>query len=202
MKLTDNLLRQLPPPARDKRIYYDDAVKGFGCRVSSTGTRTFVLTYRRKADGHQRRITIGSFPDWGVATAREEAKRLKREVDGGVDPLGPKQPVSNKWSFFIEQAIEPTCYLYRHYHPNGDLLYVGVSLHALLRQSRHLKEATWRNLICWIAIEPFETREEALAAEETAIRNEFPKFNSKHNSRRHPFQELAREQSNVSAQQS
>jgi hypothetical protein len=71
MKLTDNLLRQLPAPRRNKRIYYDDAVKGFGCRVSSTGTRTFVLTYRRKSDGQQRRLTIGSFSDWSVVAARE-----------------------------------------------------------------------------------------------------------------------------------
>jgi len=41
-----------------------------------------------KADGRERRFTIGSFPDWGTAAAREEAKRLKRDVDGGGDPVG------------------------------------------------------------------------------------------------------------------
>jgi hypothetical protein len=46
-------------------------------------------------------------------------------------------------------------------------------------------------MICQIVIEPFQTREEALAAEEIAIRTEFPKFNSTHNKRRHPLQELA-----------
>jgi integrase len=93
MKLTDNLLRQLPVPKRGKRIHYDAAVKGFGCRVSSTGTRAFILTYRRKSDAQQRRITIGSFPDWSVAAAREEARRLKRKVDSGGDPLGEQETV-------------------------------------------------------------------------------------------------------------
>jgi hypothetical protein len=47
-------------------------------------------------------------------------------------------------------------------------------------------------MISYILIEPFETREAAVAAEEAAIRDEFPKFNTMHNTRRHPFQELAR----------
>jgi integrase len=38
----------------------------------------------------ERRYTIGSYPDWTVAAAREEAKRLKREIDGGRDPLAKR----------------------------------------------------------------------------------------------------------------
>jgi integrase len=43
------------------------------------------LNYRSR--GVERRLTIGSFPDWPVSPAREEAKRLKRIVDQGGDPL-------------------------------------------------------------------------------------------------------------------
>src|SRR5262245_52036807 len=88
MKLTDNLLRKLPTPESGNRITYDDAVKGFGARVTAAGDRAFILNYRRKLDGRERRITIGSFPDWGTTAAREEAKRLKRAIDGGADPVG------------------------------------------------------------------------------------------------------------------
>jgi integrase len=91
MKLTDNLLRKLPAPERGNRITYDDAVKGFGVRVTAAGRRAFVLNYRRKVDGRERRYTIGSFPDWGTTAAREEAKRLKRAIDGGVDPVGEQE---------------------------------------------------------------------------------------------------------------
>jgi integrase len=55
------------------------------------GGRAFVLNYRRKLDGRERRITIGSFPDWSTTAAREEAKRLKRLVDGGADPVGEQE---------------------------------------------------------------------------------------------------------------
>lgn len=39
----------------------------------------------------------------------------------------------------------------------------------------HLKSASWKTFITIIVIEPFTTREEALAAEELAIRTEYPK---------------------------
>jgi integrase len=55
-------------------------------RLPEAGHRAFVLTYRTKL-GRQRRITIGTFPDWSVVGAREEARRLKREIDSGRDPL-------------------------------------------------------------------------------------------------------------------
>jgi integrase len=88
MRLTNRVVAKLPVPAQGNRLFYDDTVKGFACRVTDAGGRAFVINYFRKADGRERRFTIGAFPDWSVAAAREEAKRLKREIDGGADPVG------------------------------------------------------------------------------------------------------------------
>jgi integrase len=93
VRLTDKLVRTLePPPMKDgkgaNRITYDASVPGFGARITSAGAVSFVLNYRVKATGIERRFTIGTFPAWSVTAAREEAKRLKREVDGGGDPIG------------------------------------------------------------------------------------------------------------------
>jgi integrase len=88
MRLTNRTIAKLPVPARGNRISYDDEIGGFGCRVTAAGNRAFVLNYYRRADGRERRITIGGFPEWSAAAAREEAKRLKREIDGGADPVG------------------------------------------------------------------------------------------------------------------
>jgi integrase len=87
-KLTDALIRKLLAPATGNRITYDASVKGFGVRVTAAGARAFILNYRRRSDGLERRATIGAFPDWSVSTARDEAKRLKRLIDGGGDPVG------------------------------------------------------------------------------------------------------------------
>jgi integrase len=89
-KLTDRFVKSAAAPdeGRPYRIYYDHEVKGFGLRVTKGGFRAFVLNYRSR--GVERRYTIGSFPDWKVSAAREEAKRLKRFVDQGRDPMGER----------------------------------------------------------------------------------------------------------------
>ena len=88
-RLTDDFARSVPAPtALKSKIHYDGAVKGFGLRVTKAGARAFVLNYR--ADGVERRLTIGSYPDWKVSTARKEAMRLKRLVDQGEDPMGER----------------------------------------------------------------------------------------------------------------
>ena len=91
MRLTDIEIKRLASPKRDNRTTFDDAVKGFGIRITPTGARTFILAYRRKSDGKQRRYSIGAFGAWTTTQAREEAKRLKRVVDGGGDPAGERE---------------------------------------------------------------------------------------------------------------
>jgi integrase len=85
-RLTDAAVKRLPAPAKGNRITYDPALPGFGVRVTAAGHRAFVLTYYNRT-GRQRRYTIGAFPDWSVTGAREEARKLKRQIDQGGDPL-------------------------------------------------------------------------------------------------------------------
>src|SRR4051812_787675 len=89
-KLTDGFARSVSTPVSNKPqvIHYDGEVKGFGLRLTKGGARSFVLNYR--ARGVERRYTIGSYPDWKVSAAREEAKRLKRLIDQGRDPMGER----------------------------------------------------------------------------------------------------------------
>ncbi|MBE1237222.1 DUF4102 domain-containing protein [Phaeovibrio sulfidiphilus] len=100
-KLTDRIVKALATPASGNTITYDSDVKGFGVRVTAAEARAFILNYR--IHGRERRYTIGSFPDWPVADAREEAKRLKRDIDLGHDPLGKRienreaPTVANLW---------------------------------------------------------------------------------------------------------
>ncbi len=91
-RLTDAVVRSLPAPAGGNRITYDrgkDAVRGFGVRVTTAAAKSFILNYR--IAGRERRLTIGSYPTWSVARARDEAKRLRREIDTGADPLGERE---------------------------------------------------------------------------------------------------------------
>ena len=88
--LTDKDVSSLEPPETGNVIRYDGAggVPGFGCRITASGVRSFVLSYR--AGGIARRLTIGRYTVWSVTAARKQAAALKRRVDVGEDPLEAK----------------------------------------------------------------------------------------------------------------
>ena len=88
-KLDTSAVKGLEAPATGNRIVYDTDVKGFGCRVTAAGAKSFVLNYRFA--GREHRYTIGSFPDWSVVAARNEAASLKREIDRGRDPMAERE---------------------------------------------------------------------------------------------------------------
>ena len=202
MKFTskaDVELATLPPGVKDK-TWFDETLPGFGLRLRSSGRRCWVVQYDNAA-GVTRRMTLGTTTVLSPAIARERAKNIFAKVRLGADPAADKryavvtsveQRAANKGLAFLREGVEPGGYLYRHYDPSGDLLYVGITLAPLRRQTQHTKTAAWRDMICRIVIEPFKAREGALAAEEIANRTEFPKYNIIHNKHRHPFQELRR----------
>ena len=75
MHLTDIAVRALAAPERGAKIYADDAMPGFGVRVSQGGSRAFTLTM---GEGREQ-ITIGRYPVISLADARAEAKWLLAE---------------------------------------------------------------------------------------------------------------------------
>lgn len=88
MHLSERAAKAAKPGAKDQ-LLFDECCAGFALCVYASGNRSFVLIYRLA--GRQRRFTIGAWPDWSVTAAREEAKRLKRDIDRGHDPLGERQ---------------------------------------------------------------------------------------------------------------
>jgi integrase len=85
-RLTDSIVKRLPTPAKGNEITRDTVVKGYAACVTAADSRSFVLNYYNRT-GTERRYTIGRLPDWSVAAGREEARRLKRLIDQGGDPL-------------------------------------------------------------------------------------------------------------------
>ncbi len=64
--------------------FWDKALPGFGMRVSSGGTRTWIVMYRY--NGIKRRMKVGSYPQKGLADARDAAKVALRKAEAGQDP--------------------------------------------------------------------------------------------------------------------
>jgi integrase len=85
MKLNEQAVRKALTPPSAYTLVRDTELTGFALRVTSKGSKSFVLGYT--VLGRERRMTIGSWPAWTAAAARERARELKRRVEQGVDPL-------------------------------------------------------------------------------------------------------------------
>jgi integrase len=87
VRLTTKFVAQLA----GEDMWWDDDPKatGFGVRSYSGGGKSFFVDYR--LNGRQRRYTIGPFPRWSAEAAREEAKKLRKAIDRGIDPAGDKR---------------------------------------------------------------------------------------------------------------
>jgi integrase len=95
LKLTDTLIRSLAPPATGALTVWDSEITGFAARVFAPtrrhpeGAKSFFVNYR--VDGRERRLTVGSYPEWSAEAARREAKGLRRRIDRGEDPADEKR---------------------------------------------------------------------------------------------------------------
>jgi integrase len=88
---TDAGVKALPLPPKGSRIYFDPALPGFGARVTANGARSYIIDYRVRGSGRQRRYTIGDVANWTIGAARKKARELRRDIDDGGDPLGDLQ---------------------------------------------------------------------------------------------------------------
>ena len=103
LRFNDVNLRSLKPPLSGQTDFWDASLKGFGCRISHGGTKTFVLKHEN------RRMTIGRFPLISLQDARSEAKRLLAEFTLGR--LRPQSlPYSEAVKLFLadkEKTVRP-----------------------------------------------------------------------------------------------
>ena len=92
-KLTKRVIDKANSANKDT-IIWDNELKGFGCKITSAGNKSYFLYYRTR-DGRQRRPKIG---DHGVITceqARETAKQWLGEVSKGNDPSSERTTLRN-----------------------------------------------------------------------------------------------------------
>ncbi len=65
--------------------YAVGGVSGLQLRVQDTGARSWVL--RTKVGNKRREIGVGPYPEVSLATARQDAAELKRQIRQGTDPV-------------------------------------------------------------------------------------------------------------------
>ena len=100
-------------PADVDRYLWDEDLTGFGLKVTPTGRKGFLVQYRIGGRaGRTRRITIGTYGNLTPDEAREEAKKLLRDIGAGIDPASNRQRRKQELSFgavldrFLAEHVE------------------------------------------------------------------------------------------------
>jgi hypothetical protein len=76
------------PKTKDREIYWDASMPGFGVMVTQNNARSFVIQYR-DTGGSSHRMSVNGNRDF--AEAKKEAKRLLGKIANGSDPLADKR---------------------------------------------------------------------------------------------------------------
>ncbi len=85
MKLTDLTVRAI----QTEGTFVDTVMPGLQLRVRASGAKSWGVRYRKA--GRRRRLTIGAYPNLGLAAARKAARRMLAEVTTGGDPAAEKR---------------------------------------------------------------------------------------------------------------
>ena len=85
---TQSVQRLCPLPDRDVFLW-DDALRGFGVRVASSGVRSFIVQYR--VGRRTRRMRLGRFGELTAAEARKIAAKQLASARMGGDPSAERR---------------------------------------------------------------------------------------------------------------
>jgi integrase len=83
---------------KDRSIYWDSKLPGFGLVVTAAGARSYCVQYR--AGGHSRRMTIDGV--LGLEGARKQARALLGDVAKHKDPLSERRAAERAGSDTLE----------------------------------------------------------------------------------------------------
>ena len=72
------------PPGKSQAFIWDSKAPGLGLRATKAGAKAYI--FQAKLNGDAVRVTIGAPRSWNIDQAQEEARRLQRLVDEGIDP--------------------------------------------------------------------------------------------------------------------
>ena len=164
MRLTTVTIRKikLPPGVTDK-VYFDDALPGFGLRVRASGVHSWMVQYA--IAGRTRRVVLGLLTALDLATARDTAEKLLARVRLGGDPVAERKQARlaatrtfgvylPRFLEFQKARIKPRSYVetVRHLEINAtplhDLPIEAVTRRAIAEQLAQIEKnigATTRN---------------------------------------------------------
>jgi len=100
---TQARIKELSPPKKGRFDYSDEEITKLICRVSHTGSKSFIV--RKRVSGKLKNVTIAKFPDISVTEARKRAHVILAELSAGIDPIAAKKK-KNAAKTTLSKALE------------------------------------------------------------------------------------------------
>ncbi len=94
-KITKSFVDKVtPPPFKPdgkpaQKFYRDDFLKGFALRVTSAGSKSFIV--EKRIDGKVKRITLGKYGSLTAERARKQAQALIGDIATGGNPIAKRK---------------------------------------------------------------------------------------------------------------
>lgn len=89
MKITNTAVSRISPPEKGYSLHWDDALSGFGVRVTAAGARSYIAEAR--VNGKTRRVTIGKHGTFTADEARQIAKGKLGDMARNIDPTAERR---------------------------------------------------------------------------------------------------------------
>ncbi len=108
--LTDRVLKSYLNKSQQKELVIADR-EGLSVRILKSGRITFLMRYR--FNGKSVKLAIGNYPAISLKYARDEHRRLKKELSNGHDP---RQLLQLEKSKNIQQATTTFEYFFYNWY--------------------------------------------------------------------------------------
>lgn len=127
-KITKSFVDKLTLPEKGQVFYRDSELKGFAVRVTTGGSKAFIL--EKRINRKLKRITLGRYPELTVEMARKEALKYLGEIATGVDPIAKRQQAQAEqmtlwhvWQDYrrVKSYLKEKTYVQYEMYLNGEL---------------------------------------------------------------------------------
>jgi integrase len=113
IRLTKSLIDNLVPGRKDA-VYWDEALAGFGLKVTPKGRKVFIVMYRtRDPAARLRKYTIGPYGPTTLASARVVAQKVLAARAEGRDPAAERREARRRAVLESVEAVSED-FLIRH----------------------------------------------------------------------------------------
>ena len=127
-KITKSFVDKLVLPDSREVFCRDSELKGFAVRVTSGGSKAFVL--EKRINRKLKRITLGRYPEITAEMARKEALKYLGEIATGIDPIAKRMQAKSEtmtlcqvWEDYkrVKSNLKPSTYTQYEMFLNGVL---------------------------------------------------------------------------------